>query len=519
MISSNINILDCTLRDGGYYNNWKFDDNLINDYLKEISKVVNYVEIGFRFYQFDKSLGETAYTKSTFLKKLKIPKNLKIGVMINASDLIFHGKKNLKKIIKKIFTKEDKKLNFIRIACHSFEVVKILPVIDILTKKFEVMVNIMQISEIKEREIKQLCRMLSNKKIKSLYIADSLGSLTPKQISLKTKIINRYWKGEIGLHAHDNMKNALKNSLYALKNGYSWLDSTILGMGRGAGNTKTEELIKIIKPGKQSGLTYLIKKYFKPLKKKYNWGFNKYYNLAGNYKIHPTYIQTILTDSRYQKFDYNNIISNLKKIDATRFNPTELMYSLFQKNFTKKKSMIKYNNNFKLKKAYILGSNPLNFENKNIIEKKIISKNSFVLALNTTRHISEKLIDYRVISHPLRLVSENENLKKNDSKIILPQGILSNNVLRKIDKKRIFYHNLILKPNKYVFKNDYCILPNTMAITFAVAIMIKLRFKQIEFMGFDFRKNSTDNSLEILNGIKNNFKKINFNYSNSFNLT
>ena len=73
MHERNINLLDCTLRDGGYYNNWKFNKNLINDYLKVISDYVDYVEIGFRFLDKDSSLGETAYTKSSFLKSIKIP--------------------------------------------------------------------------------------------------------------------------------------------------------------------------------------------------------------------------------------------------------------------------------------------------------------------------------------------------------------------------------------------------------------------------------------------------------------
>ena len=34
----NLTILDCTLRDGGYYNNWNFSKDFINDYLKTIYK-------------------------------------------------------------------------------------------------------------------------------------------------------------------------------------------------------------------------------------------------------------------------------------------------------------------------------------------------------------------------------------------------------------------------------------------------------------------------------------------------
>ena len=82
-------ILDCTLRDGGYHNNWKFSKSLINAYLKCMSKVgIEFIELGFRFLNQNKSRGETAYTKEDFIKKLKIPKNLTIGVMINASDFL-----------------------------------------------------------------------------------------------------------------------------------------------------------------------------------------------------------------------------------------------------------------------------------------------------------------------------------------------------------------------------------------------------------------------------------------------
>ena len=121
MNRQNINLLDCTLRDGGYYNNWKFNKNLVNDYLKVISDYVSYIEIGFRFLDKDSSLGETAYTKSNFLKSIKIPKNVKLGVMINASDLIFYGNKNISKFIKKIFPKKDPKIKFVRMLYRPFQ--------------------------------------------------------------------------------------------------------------------------------------------------------------------------------------------------------------------------------------------------------------------------------------------------------------------------------------------------------------------------------------------------------------
>ena len=64
-----IKILDCTLRDGGYYNNWNFSKNLINEYLKVMNFInIDYVEIGFRFVDKLKTKGPCAYLRKNFLR-------------------------------------------------------------------------------------------------------------------------------------------------------------------------------------------------------------------------------------------------------------------------------------------------------------------------------------------------------------------------------------------------------------------------------------------------------------------
>ena len=100
MINKKINLLDCTLRDGGYYNNWFFKRDLINEYLRVMDLLkIDYVEIGFRFLDKVKIKGPCAYSEESFLKTLKIPKNLKLGVMVNASDFV--GQKNIIELAKK----------------------------------------------------------------------------------------------------------------------------------------------------------------------------------------------------------------------------------------------------------------------------------------------------------------------------------------------------------------------------------------------------------------------------------
>ena len=128
-------------------------------------------------------------------------------------------------------------------------------------------------------------------------------------------------EGPVGIHTHDNMGLALQNTLKAKKLGATWLDSTVMGMGRGPGNAKTEELM-INLPEKINGLANiislidLIDKYFKPLKQKYDWGKNIFYFLSGKYNIHPTYIQKMINDSRYDTNDILAVIEKLKDVEV-----------------------------------------------------------------------------------------------------------------------------------------------------------------------------------------------------------
>ena len=114
-----INIIDCTLRDGGYYNNWNFSNDLVNEYLKSVSNSgIEYVELGFRSLGTKDFKGPNWYTTDSYIDHLIIPKKLKLGVMINMSELMLtksERKKNIKKLFKK---KKESMISFVRIAAH-----------------------------------------------------------------------------------------------------------------------------------------------------------------------------------------------------------------------------------------------------------------------------------------------------------------------------------------------------------------------------------------------------------------
>jgi 4-hydroxy 2-oxovalerate aldolase len=325
---NNFNLLDCTLRDGGYYNNWNFSLKLIQNYLNEISKTdIKYVELGFRGFFKNKQLGPTGYTDDNLIKKLKFPNLLKIGVMINASDLYKNNFSPLKNL-KRLFPKINIKIFFVRFACHTEEVFGLKDSINWLSKKgISVFINIMQVSELDLHDLKKICVYLKKENIKALYFADSLGALEIKKFKKINKFLKKHWNKDLGLHAHDNLNLALKNSEYAIKNNFRWIDSTIMGMGRGPGNLKTEEIIKKFNKNQVLIINKLKNRYFNKLKQKYKWGTNKYYREAAKKKIHPTYIQNMLADIKYRERDYETILKSLANEDAKKFNPHKLFLS------------------------------------------------------------------------------------------------------------------------------------------------------------------------------------------------
>lgn len=489
-MKKNIKILDCTFRDGGYYNNWNFDKSTINEYFKTISKCkIKFVELGFRFLDKSKIKGVTAYTKDNFINQLKIPKDISIGVMINAGDLLKGGITPLEQC-KKVFPKVKSKVKFVRIACHYDEIFKINSVILWLKKQnFSVGVNLMQISEISNKKIKKVCNYLNTLNIDMLYFADSLGSLNPKTTKKIVSNFRKNWSKDLGIHAHNNLGLALKNTIIANKNGVKWVDCTIHGMGRGPGNLRTEDIVK--KVFKQKKITNevnkLVRKRFKKMMKKYKWGQNKYYAMAAKYKIHPTYIQRMLSDKRYEPQDYLSIVNTLKKVDAKKFNPYKLINSS-QFLYSKPKGSWNPVGTIKNRDVLIVGPGASVFKNKKRIQDYIIKRNLFVICINTAKDINKKLIDLRVVCHPLRIMSDMNFHSKNNSLIAMPFSMMPKKIKRSIylKKDKILDYGLFLDyKNKVKANRYYCELPSPMAVGYSLSIAIVGKARAILFAGID----------------------------------
>ena len=489
-MKNKFNILDCTLRDGGYYNNWDFSNDLVNDYLKTMSLVgVDYVELGFRSFQTKDFKGPTWYTTDSYLEELSIPKNLTIGVMVNAFELISHPL-GFSKTIKLMFKKANKsKVKLVRLACHFEEFNETTKICKILQKMgYFVTINLMQISEQTEEKIISVAKMAEKNSPNVLYFADSLGGMGPPQISNIIKTLRKNWHGALGIHAHNNLNNAVANSLMALDLGVTWLDSTITGMGRGPGNAQTEYLLIELQHTQKikfniSPLLKLIQKYFEPMKKKYNWGTNPYYYLAGKYGIHPTYIQRMLVGN----FDNEEIlgtIDQLKHGEGRRYN-VDLVRSDFQKPMKLIQGSWLPSKKIKNREVLLLASGPKANDYRQELEKYIKSKKPFVIALNTTVNINKELIDVFAACHPLRLIADANLYKSLTSPLVVPVSLLTYSLKKKFKNLKLLDFGVGIKENNFGFYKSGAVVPRLYALAYALSIATSGKASKILLAGFD----------------------------------
>ena len=481
-----VQILDCTLRDGGYYTNWHFEKKLVQKYINSMSDLgIDIVELGFRFFKTDQNKGKHAYTDDSFINNLKIPKNLKIAVMINASDFINY--QNIEESINKIFPISTN-IDLVRIAAHFHELKYLNKIIFALyKKKFKVAINLMQISNYTNSNIDNVFTKIKTRYVDYIYLADSLGSMKEKDIIQKVLYFKKKWKKNIGIHTHDNQYCAINNTITAVNYGVNIIDSTVMGMGRGPGNAKTEIIVEYYK--KISKIKYekfldFISKYFQPLKLKHKWGSNIYYFLSGKYKIHPSYIQEILNKPKNTHEKIINMINYFKSIKSTKYNPETLFAAI---NFYKKKPKGKLIDdiNKKPKNIVILGSGNSVKSNLIKIKKFIRQKKCLVFALNTNNLIDEKLIDIRVISHPLRFFTDLNKFDSVTTPLLMPYSMIPKIIQNKFKKIKIYDYGIKIEDKKFKAKKNYCVVPNALAISYCLAFLNLINCKKIYLAGFD----------------------------------
>lgn len=484
--------LDCTLRDGGYYNNWDFKKDLIDSYLEAMQAAgIDAVEIGLRSLKNEGFKGACAFATDDFIRTLSIPDKVTIGVMVNAAELL-SKEFSLEGVLEQLFpdSSEHSPVKLVRIACHIHEFVDALPAsLWLRHRGFRVGFNLMQIADRSEQEVVALAKKAACYPLDVLYFADSMGSMDPQQCSQIINWLRQGWSGAIGIHTHDNMGLALQNTLQALNSGVTWLDSTVTGMGRGPGNARTEELaIELAAQRDQAvnmiPLMRIIRHHFKPMQQRCGWGTNPYYYLAGKYGIHPSYIQEMQGDSRYNEEDILAVIEHLRLEGGKKFSLNTLdgarnFYQGNPKGSWTPATMLADKN------VLLLGTGPGVAAHREALENFISKTKPVVIALNTQTAISSNLIDLRVACHPVRLLADYQQHAQLPQPLITPLSMLPIDVQRALKDKEVYDFGLAVTEEKFLFHESFCTLPTSLVVAYALAVAASGKAKSVLMAGFD----------------------------------
>jgi len=284
-----IKVFDCTIRDGGLVNNYHFTDEFVRGvYETCVAAGVDYMEIG-------KNNSPTLMSQEEFgAWNFSKEEDIRRIVGNNDTDMKIAVMSDIGRTVKEeLLPKEESVVDMIRIATYIHQIPEAIELIEEAhAKGYETTVNVMAIAKSFDNELDEVLEVLGKTNVDVIYIADTFGSFYPEQIK---KLTGKYLAvaephgKRVGIHAHNNIQLAYANTLEAMIYGTSFLDCTISGLGRGAGNCPMELLIGFLKNPKYKQLPVLkfIEKYIVPLEKELDWGYSIPYMITGQLVEHP----------------------------------------------------------------------------------------------------------------------------------------------------------------------------------------------------------------------------------------
>jgi 4-hydroxy 2-oxovalerate aldolase len=308
----NLQILDCTLRDGGYYTNWDFERNLIKTYFDSFNNLpVDFLEIGYRSNSMKTYLGEYFYCPVYVLEQSRELSNKKLVIILNEKDVKpEHVPDLLEPCIGFI--------DMVRIAIDPKNFKRALLLATAVKKLgFIIGFNVMYMSTW-ENEKDFLNQIKEVQGIADyFYMVDSFGGVFPDDVRRTYDIVKSQTDVAVGFHGHNNLEMGLINTLTAIECGAEIVDSTVTGMGRGAGNLSTELLLTTLNAKNDllvdfNALSKVVDP-FSSMQVKYGWGTNLPYMVSGANSLPQKEVMSWVTKRYYSLNSIIRALSNQSK--------------------------------------------------------------------------------------------------------------------------------------------------------------------------------------------------------------
>ncbi len=484
-----LKILDCTLRDGGYYTNWNFPSNLVDKYLSVVSKLpIDEIEIGYVSLNEKDDKGLFFHLNDQYLKKIKksLRKKQKLCCMIDAKEI-----KNYNQLQKLI--SNNKNVDVFRFAIDPKKLDFLVGLLSKAKKKFKkklFRINLMYLSKwFKDYTYANNLLKKINEDIDEVALVDSYGSLKPIETHIFFKnIINNNKDKKIGCHFHNNCGLALANTLSAIEAGCATADSTLKGMGRGAGNAETELLLSIKRSNKLNISSYdfdeLLEE-FELLKNKMRWGSSFSYSC-----------------SAIKGFSQGEMMDLIQK----RRLDTSVALAAISTNLKRKNNKIKFKNLFKLK--FLKNNTPLliggadSFYKDGKIFLNNINKEISIILSGSNAFKNFKKLNLKLDNKVVLILSGSEFKKISD---IRKKNFLKKNKIDYLIVEKDFLSNELknISKSRIIFSDSVAL--NPLLLIGKILINLSIKKLNIAFFDGDFETEKgkvvmeeTENSLALL---------------------
>lgn len=421
-----IKVLDCTLRDGGYCNNWKFDQSQIDTVISNlVNSGLDVIECGYLSDTVKKSDGTiyfSIYDVDKLVRKYKTNKAVKFSLMIN------HGECD----ISVLPPKKESAVDVIRYAFHKNEISEALENCNFLMKKgYEVYCQPMVTNAYTEEELQKLIESVNLLNPTYVYIVDSFGSLTIEELNSIFDRLNTQLNKNIGIgfHAHNNLQLAFSNSIsFIKKNTHRQMivDVTVMGIGRGAGNLNSELFLDWMNRNLEikfnlEKVLIVADKVVNAISEKRSWGYSLANYLSAIHNCHPNYANYLVEKKTLLYEDMNNVFRLMSEEQKKTYDEyyIEMLYTRY---LSEKKSPLGCSTNTNIilqDEVLVIGSGMSAYVEKEKIFD-LLTNNKNLISISLNFDYSEIKTDYIFLSNIRRY----EQMEKHS----LSRAIVTSNI-------------------------------------------------------------------------------------------
>ena len=472
----NIKVLDCTLRDGGYINKWEFGKKNIYHILSNLVLAkLDYIECGFlkpNEYDNNKSLFKTIEDLEQILPVQN--NHTQYTLMINFGEYDINNLpicKNTNIALRIVFKKEEctEALKYCE-ACKE--------------KGYDVFVNPMHTNSYTAYELLEVVKKVNQIMPKGFTIVDTTGAMKENDLLTVFYIVDSVLDPDIALcfHSHNNLQLSFSNAQCLMKvcnNRELIIDSTVFGMGRGAGNLCTELLTQYINDNYDGQydlipILKIVDEYINPIFAQTPWGYSIPYYLAATNHCHPNYAKYLVNKQTVPVEIINDILKILPESKKATYdeNLIKQMYlDKFNSDIDDSETLKYIQNLIQDRPILLLAPGKTITSEKNKIDTFIKEKNPFIFSLNFIP--PNYNVNLAVITNMKRFLS----LSKPDIPMIISSNVSSCDdfISGKSGQYKIINYSSYINSSK---------LFDSVALMF-LKLLIKIGVKTVYFAGMD----------------------------------